>query len=371
MTFRQQVLFWCAGFLVVILTIYVLSSILLPFVAGMILAYMLDPLADRLERAGVSRLIATCVILVLFTALFVACIVVLAPLVGSQLLAFAERFPAYLQNLVKLFNAWSPDWLKSHIDKAMPGIQAGLSGFTGKAALWLAGFAKSIWSGSLALISFLSLFFVTPVVAFYMLYDWDRMVSTIDNWLPRDHADAIRAVSGDINTTMAGFLRGQGLVCLILAVFYAVGLSLIGLENGLLIGLGAGFLSFVPYIGSILGLVISGLVAVFQFWPEWPMVAATLAVFIAGQMLEGNVLSPKLVGGSVGLHPVWLMFALFAFGLLFGFVGLLIAVPAAAAIGVVVRFFLARYLESPLYLGKDGASGRSKPKQTRKRSGSR
>ncbi len=196
-----------------------------------------------------------------------------------------------------------------------------------------------------------TLLVVTPVVAFYLLVDWDRMVATVDGWLPLQHRETVRALARDINAAIAGFVRGQATVCIILGTFYAVGLSLVGLSFGALIGMSAGILSFIPYVGSLTGLLLSTGVAVAQFWPEWTWVVATVAIFAFGQFVEGNILSPKLVGRSVGLHPVWLMFALLAFGSLFGFVGLLLAVPLAAAIGVIARHGLRRYMASALYHG--------------------
>ena len=203
----------------------------------------------------------------------------------------------------------------------------------------------------IALLNLVSLLFVTPVVTFYMLRDWDRMVATVDSWLPLSQRDTIRVIARDIDSAIAGFIRGQAMVCLILGGFYAVGLSLIGLNFGVLIGLTAGMLSFIPFVGSITGLILSVGVAIVQFWPDWTWIAATLGVFAFGQFVEGNILSPKLVGASVGLHPVWLMFALLAFSSLFGFVGLLLAVPLAAAVGVIARYALGRYMDSPLYRG--------------------
>jgi predicted PurR-regulated permease PerM len=197
-----------------------------------------------------------------------------------------------------------------------------------------------------------SLLVVTPVVAFYLLLDWDRMIKKVDSWIPRDHVQTVRQIASDMDTTIAGFVRGQGSMCLILAIYYAVGLSLAGLNFGLLIGFATGMLSFIPYVGATLCLLIAGGVALVQFGADYVSIAIVLGVYFTGQFMEGNVLQPKLVGGSVGLHPVWLMFALFAFGAMFGFVGLLIAVPAAAAVGVLVRFALSRYLESDLYHGR-------------------
>ena len=209
-----------------------------------------------------------------------------------------------------------------------------------------------MWNGGQALLSVISLFVVTPVVAFYLLLEWDRMVAKIDGWLPRQHRDTVRQLAHEMDLAVAGFVRGQVSVCFLLGAFYAIGLAAVGLNFGLLIGIGAGLVSFIPYVGATLGLVVSLGVALVQFWPDWPMVAAVLAIFAVGQFLEGNVLQPKLVGNNVGLHPVWLMFALFAFGYLFGFVGMLIAVPAAAMIGVLIRFALSQYMASVLYTGE-------------------
>ncbi|MBL8581522.1 MAG: AI-2E family transporter, partial [Rhizobiaceae bacterium] len=211
---------------------------------------------------------------------------------------------------------------------------------------------QSIWDSGVALFNIAGLLVVTPVVAFYMLLDWDKMVAKVDGWVPRAHVDTVRQIATDINAATAGFVRGQGTLCLVLGCMYAFGLTVVGLKFGILIGLFAGLISFIPYIGSMLGLVVSIGVAVVQFWPDWKMVAAVGAVFVTGQFIEGNILQPRLVGKSVGLHPVWLMFALFAFGMLFGFVGLLIAVPAAAAVAVLIRFAISRYLASPLYTGE-------------------
>jgi predicted PurR-regulated permease PerM len=180
------------------------------------------------------------------------------------------------------------------------------------------------------------------------------MVATIDSWLPLDHREGLRRIAREINHALAGFLRGQSLVCLFLGLWYAIGLSLVGLDFGLLIGVIGGLLSFIPYVGSLSVLVLSLGVATVQGWPNWSLFLMTLGLVLFGQFLEGNVLSPKLVGQSIGLHPVWLMFALVAFGALFGFTGLLIAVPTSAAIGVLARHLLGLYLASSFYRGGRG-----------------
>ena len=230
-------------------------------------------------------------------------------------------------------------------------VQGSMTQFAGKAAEWILSVVKTLLSGGLALVNLVSLLVVTPIVTFYLLVDWDDMIEAVDRWVPREHLETVRALGREINAAMAGFIRGQGTVCLLLGVFYAVALSLAGLKFGLAIGLLAGALTFIPYAGALIGGVLAIGVALFQFWPDFWSIALVAAIFGLGQFLEGNFLSPKLVGKSVGLHPVWLMFALFAFGYAFGFVGLLLAVPLAAAAGVLVRFGIGQYLSSRLYLG--------------------
>jgi predicted PurR-regulated permease PerM len=281
----------------------------------------------------------------------VIAMIVLIPILATQLADFLAKMPEYLAELQTLITSFSPEWLERRFGLDASSLREGLSSLLNASVGFITTVFQSIWSSGVALFSIAGLFVVTPVVAFYMLLDWDRMVATVDSWVPRDHVETVRAIATDINAATAGFVRGQGTLCLILGIMYAVGLTLTGLNFGILIGLFAGLISFIPYVGSLVGLVLAVGVAFVQFWPDWIMVVAVACVFFIGQFIEGNILQPRLVGKSVGLHPVWLMFALFAFGALFGFVGLLIAVPAAAAVAVLVRFAIARYLESPLYRG--------------------
>lgn len=350
--FRRQIRFWIAAVVGLALFFYLFSSILLPFVAGMVLAYFLDPVADRLQRLGFSRVMATTVILIAFLIVLVLGLVILIPILASQLSDFITKLPEYLTELQTLITSYDPKWIEQRFGVNANSLREGLSSLLTTGFGFLSTVFQSIWSSGMALFSIASLFVVTPVVAFYMLLDWDRMVAKVDSWVPRDHVETVRELATQINVATAGFVRGQGTLCLILGLIYAVGLTLTGLKFGVLIGLFAGLISFIPYVGSLVGLVLSVGLAFVQFWPEWLMVVAVACVFIAGQFIEGNILQPRLVGKSVGLHPVWLMFALFASGALFGFVGLLIAVPAAAAVAVLVRFAISRYLESPLYKGQ-------------------
>ncbi|TYC63318.1 AI-2E family transporter [Rhodobacterales bacterium] len=356
MTLRRQVQFWLMSLAICCIFVYIFSSVLLPFVAGMAVAYLLDPVCDQLEKFGMGRMWATLTILLAFVLILVLFFVLLLPVLGNQLSLFLENFPELASKLQSLLSQHMPANLTQISGISQEDLQSSMSNLIGQGASFIGKLAQSIWSGGQALLSILSLFVVTPVVAFYLLLDWDRMVARIDSWLPRDHQDDIRELAREMDGAVAGFVRGQVSVCVILGSFYAVSLAMVGLNFGLLIGMGAGLVSFIPFVGASLGLIVSVGVAMVQFWPDWPWIAAVAAVFAVGQFLEGNILQPKLVGDSTGLHPVSLMFALFAFGYLFGFVGMLIAVPAAAMIGVLARFALRQYLASPFYKGTDGTS---------------
>lgn len=351
MTLQKQVLIWAISLAVLVFGLWLFSPILLPFIAGLVLAYFLDPVADALQRLGLSRLAAALLIVIVAILALVVTLVVLAPIVSDQVGRFASDLPGIIQALTQRFDELAPQWLKDALARSGADVRGSVSEFAGKAAEWMLSVLKTLLSGGLALVNLVSLLVVTPIVAFYLLVDWDDMIATIDGWVPREHVETVRALGRDINTAMAGFIRGQGTVCLALGFFYAMALSMAGLKFGLAIGLLAGALTFIPYAGALIGGVLAIGVALVQFWPELWSIALVGAIFAAGQFLEGNFLSPKLVGKSVGLHPVWLMFALFAFGYAFGFVGLLLAVPMAAAAGVLVRFGLRQYLSSRLYLG--------------------
>ncbi|SMD09282.1 AI-2E family transporter [Rhizobium sp. RU36D] len=348
---RRHILFWF-GFLVIFIGfLMVFSSVLLPFIAGMALAYFLDPVADRLERLGLSRLMATILILVTFILVFALSLIIIIPILATQLNDFFSHVPDYisqLQTFIANSNAaWLPQWLNGQ----EATIKENFSKYLSEGVGFIGTLFAQIWNSGKALVDIASLLVVTPVVAFYLLLDWDHMIAKVDNWIPRRHVHDIREIAGEMDRTIAGFVRGQGSLCIILGIYYAVGLSLIGLNFGLLIGFFTGMISFIPYIGSTVGLLLAAGVALVQFWPDYVQLIIVVVFFFSGQFIEGNILQPKLVGQSVGLHPVWLMFALFAFGAMFGFVGVLVAVPAAAAIGVLVRFALRRYLASDLYYG--------------------
>ena len=349
MTQRRHLTFWIVTLVVFVFLLWLLRDILLPFVAGIALAYLQTPLADRLERRGMNRAVAALLIVGGVVLTFVLVAVLLAPILVQQGAALVATIPAFVQRLQALTSDAGPAWLRAFLPEGDGGKAA--SDLVAQGINYLTALLRSLWAGGRALASFISVLVIMPVVTFYLICDWHKMVATLDGWVPPQYRDTVHRLVRDIDAAISGFLRGQSAVCLIAGCYYALALTLIGLKFGLLIGLGAGVLTFMPYVGALAGLLIGASVAVAQFWPQWGPIAAVVGVFLLGEFVEGNVLAPKLVGEHVGLHPVWLIFAMFTFGYLFGFVGLLIAVPLGAAIAVLLRFALRQYFASPLYTG--------------------
>jgi predicted PurR-regulated permease PerM len=349
MTQQRLMFFWIGALAFFIAALYLFRDVILPFAAGLILAYLLDPFVDRLEKWKLPRIAGTLLVIGLFVVSFVVMLILILPVLGGQLTAFALKIPEYVVKLQALLANHDIEWLKTYTNGQLPDVSKNLSEIVTKALNWLLTFLQGVVATGSALLSVFSLLVVTPVVTFYLLLDWDKMVKAIDGWVPERGKKDVRQIATDVDKALSGFIRGQSLVCLFLGLFYGIGLTLAGLNFGFLIGLITGLISFIPYVGSLTGLVLALGVAIVQFWPQWTSIALVLFIFVAGQFIEGNILSPKLVGQSVGLHPVWLMFALFAFGALFGFVGLLLAVPLAAIMGVLARYSLKRYLMSPYY----------------------
>ncbi len=348
---RAQRLALLVGVLVVAwFALQLFASILLPFVAAAGIAYFLDPLAARLVRVGVPRTLAA---LLLIIALIAACLLfalLLYPLILAQINILINRLPGYIQ-AVRTFANVAITHLQERlgpefVDQRLRDL---VGGQAGAMLAFLAGALSRVIGSSFAIFNVLTLMVVTPVVAFYLLRDWPRMVARIDTWLPRRYAETLRLQAREVDRILSAWLRGQALCCLILALFYASALSMVGLDLGLIVGLSAGLLSFIPYVGTITGAVTSIGFAFAQF-PTWWGVAMVAVVFVVGQLLEGYVIYPRFLGDRVELHAVWVIFALFAGGAAFGFLGVLLAVPVAAVIGVLSRFWLHRYLRSSLYL---------------------
>ncbi|MBR9652455.1 AI-2E family transporter [Thalassovita aquimarina] len=350
---RDQVKYWGIATAVFALVLWYLGDVLLPFVLGGAVAYFLDPVADRLERAGLSRAAATAVITLAAILIFVILVLLVLPTLIQQAVSLFNTVPDLFNDLRSFLTGRFPDLMdeNSTLYQSLASVGETIKSRGGE-------LLNTVLSSAMSIINMVALLVIVPVVAFYLLYDWDNMVARVDELLPRDHAPVIRSVAADIDKTLASFIRGMGTVSLILGTYYAVALMLVGLQFGLVVGFVAGALTFIPYVGAFVGGVLAIGLALFQFWGEWISIGLVAGIFVLGQVAEGNVLTPKLVGSSVGLHPVWLILALSVFGALFGFIGMLVAVPVAAAIGVVTRFLIREYKGSRLYRGHAGQAGK-------------
>lgn len=349
---RTQLKYWGIAAILFLLALWFLGDVILPFVMGGAIAYFLDPVADRLERMGCSRAIAVTIITLVAVLIFVILALQVVPTLVEQAVALFNVAPQLAHDLQTFLTERFPALVdeQSTIHKSLLAVGETIRERGGE-------LLNSVLTSAASLLNIAMLFVIVPVVAFYLLYDWDRMVAAIDDLLPRDHAPVVRELAGQIDNTLASFIRGMGTVCLILGTYYAVALMLVGLQFGLVVGAIAGLITFIPYVGALVGGALAIGLALFQFWGDWLSIGLVAGIFALGQVIEGNVLTPKLVGSSVGLHPVWLIFALAVFGALFGFVGMLVAVPVAAALGVLARFSITQYKTSRLYRGLDTDEG--------------
>jgi predicted PurR-regulated permease PerM len=348
----QRTRFWLAGMVAAVLVLWLFGGVMTPFVAGMAIAYLLDPLCDRLQRLGLARWAATAAVLLLFVLLAIVVLLIAVPVIINQINQLIAAFPDYYQRFTQLVRPIVNELREQISEASFSELEKSFTQYIGSAASWIGSIMGSLWQGGMAVIDILSIVFITPVVAFYLMRDWDRMIATIDGYVPQPQQETVRMLARQVDFTLSRFVRGQLLVSLSLGLFYAVTLSLAGLNFAFLVGVVSGVLSIIPYVGTLTGLVASVGIAMVQF-DDWVMWVVILGIFLLGQFLEGNFITPKLVGESVGLHPVWVMFALVAGASLFGFTGVLLAVPVAAVIGVLARFALGRYRDSTLYLGVD------------------
>ena len=346
---QQQLRYWGIAIVVLAVILWAVGDVLLPFVVGGAIAYLSDPIADRLERWHLSRVTATIVIALGALVVFTLISLLLIPTLVSQATDLFKLAPEIARNVQGFLTETFPSLQdeNSPVRRALLGLGEMIQSRAGE-------LINSVVTSALSVINVVVFIVVTPVVAVYLLLDWDRMIATIDDLLPRDHAPVIRQLASEIDTTLSAFVRGMGTVCLILGTYYAVALMIVGLNFGLVVGFIAGLITFIPYLGALIGGALAIGLALFQFWGDWPMIGVVVGIFVVGQMAEGNVLTPKLVGSSVGLHPVWLLLALSVFGGLFGFVGMLIAVPLAATLGVLARYGLGQYKGGKLYRGISG-----------------
>ncbi|MFO1104801.1 MAG: AI-2E family transporter [Amaricoccus sp.] len=343
---RQQWGIWGVACGLALVFLWLLAGVLLPFIAGAALAYMLDPLADRLERLGLGRITATSVIAVSLVLVFVLILLLVVPTLIAQSQSLTATVPDYIAQLTSFLGERFPGLFDEH--SALRRNLASAESMVRDGGITV---LNQVLVSSLKVVDFLVILVVTPVVAFYLLLDWDKMVIKVNGALPRAHAPTIRRLAREIDAVLAGFVRGQLSVCLILGTYYAIAMMVVGLPFGVLVGMVSGLIAFIPFVGSAIGLILAVGIALFTFWETPIWIFATAGLFLFGQFVEGNILSPWLIGKSVGLHPVTLILALSVFGALFGFAGLLIAVPVAAALGVLSRFAFEQYLASPLYSG--------------------
>lgn len=342
----ESVLFWVVVVAFVLLMMHYLQTTLLPFVLGGAIAYLLHPLTLRFERMGMGRTVSTLVALVLFVLVLMGLLTMLVPVASSQIAALTGIFPSYLKTAENFLEGLMQSQVGMSFE--LDGLAGTLRDNVGSAFDVVRAILLKLAAGSGTVVAFVSFLVITPIVAFFMLRDWPAIVSYLKDLIPRRQTHTVYDLVGRINDKLAAFLRGQGTVCLVLGAFYAIGLTLAGLEFGLIVGLFSGLVSFVPFIGALLGGAISIGLAIVQFG-SWEPVAVIAAIYAAGQFLEGNVLTPKLVGDQLGLHPVWVIFALMAGGALFGFLGVLLALPATAVISVLVSFAIERYKQSSYY----------------------
>jgi predicted PurR-regulated permease PerM len=348
---QKQVLFWLSFAVLLALAILALQKILLPFVAGVVLAYALNPVADGIERIGIGRTLASLVLVLFLVIVFVLAVVFLVPILVDQARQIAAALPGDLQEIRPKLQEWVHQKFGPRVDVLSGFVDAAIRQFSDNWTGLAGTLAKRIWDQGWALIDFLSILFITPIVVFYLLVDWPVMLRRLTEWLPREHEHTILRVVGQMDQAISAFIRGQGLICLVLGTLYTVGLSLIGLPYGILIGIVTGVLTFIPVVGTVVGLVTASLVALLHGGGELMIVLKVVGIFALGQAIDSGFLSPRIVGPKAGLHPVGLIFSLFVFSYLFGFVGVLVAVPMAAAVAVLIRFALELYLGSKIYKG--------------------
>ncbi len=341
-----QFRYWGIAAVIFLLVLWFLGDVLMPFLIGGAIAYFLDPVADKLETWGFRRIWATVAITIMALLVFIAMVLLIMPSLVSQAAQLINTAPEIFGRLRDYLIETFPEIVDqdSAIRQSIDQLGNTVKERGGE-------LLNAVFSSAMGVFNVVLLIVIVPVVTFYLLWDWDRMVAAIDDLLPRDHAAVIRDLAGQIDATLAGFIRGQGTVCLILGSFYALALMLIGLQFGLIVGAIAGLLTFIPYVGALVGGALAIGLGMFQFWGEWWLLGGVVVIFVFGQFVEGNILTPNLVGSSIGLHPVWLIFALSAFGTIFGFVGMLVAVPVAAALGVLARYLVDRYKDGRLYKG--------------------
>ncbi|WP_045835096.1 AI-2E family transporter [Hyphomicrobium sp. 99] len=361
MHFERHALFWTATALLFAYIVQLIAPALVPFVIGLAFAYFLNPIVDTMGRAGIPRWISAIFLLAATACVITLVLVFVVPILVQQAAGLVEAAPREIARLKDVIETLARDHLGIRYPQAEAAVRSALDSFTSSVPSLMGTFAQELWKQGTAAVNFFTVVLITPVVFFYVVVDWPKMMAKIDSWLPRQEADQIRGLAIEIDSRISAFIRGQGVVCILLALFYAITLSLAGLDYGLLVGSLTGLAAFIPIFGWSLGALTAMIIAFVQYWPDFTHILIIAGIMLAGQALESGILSPYVIGSEVGLHPVWVIFALLTFSYLFGFLGLLVAVPVSAAIGVLVRFALRSYLESSVYQGEVELTLKDKP----------
>lgn len=349
----RQIWLWLSIAVFFCAALYFLEGILMPFFTGLLVAYAMNPAVRTFEKWGISRDLGSGFMIISFFFLIGLLLFIAIPFIQAELLHLATRVPQYGERLMVVLKPILEDvshYIEPH-DMKLEHLRTFASTYLGEVVTWGIKLVAKILTNSLALANLLSLVVITPIVAFYCLRDWNLILKTIDRWFPRPYEPILRQLFTDINATIGGFAKGQALVCLMVGIYYAIALTLVGLDFGAVVGILIGVMAFIPYIGAFVGCVLSIGIALAQF-TDWLSVGIVAGIFIIGQALEAYLFIPYFVGNRIGLHPVWVLFALLAGGLLYGFLGILFALPVGAAIGVLVRYLRDFYFKSPYYLGK-------------------
>ena len=342
--FKNGILF----ILILFILIWCFAGAIYPYILGAVIAYAFDPLVDKLESFGISRIIGTILICLFFLICFFLGVIFILPVIFQQLLEFFKSTPEYILSLKKVLSGFFPSFdIQESIFSGSLGDFAKIINSKGVM------FVEKLIASSLQIVNTIANLFIVVVVAFYLLLDWNKLIENTSNLIPRRYVSEVNQIAHDIDQKLASFLRGQLLVCTTLSFYYSIALLILGLQYGLLIGVFAGIISFIPFIGSVVGCGLAVLLAIFQFWDNPVMILIVTLVFGFGQLLEGNILTPWLVGRNIGLHPVLLLFSISIFSFWFGITGLLIAVPMAAILGVIIKFSLNSYKETDFYNNSD------------------
>lgn len=345
---KTQMTFWAAATALFLVFIWMFKAVLTPFVLGIVIAYLLNPLVKRFSTKGIKRTTSTIIILLVFFVLIAAIIVLVAPIIAKESADLIEAAPSLLDKFFLLIQPYT-EWFQANVGEGyITDAKTFMKENVSKILSVSGGIAGGIAAGGQAVVGTLTTLVLTPLVAFYMMKEWPAITDWVESLIPRDKEKMVQGLITQIDRKLAGFIRGQLMVAFFLGIIYAVALTIAGLNYGFLIGIIAGVLSIIPLVGSTIGLLVSVAIAWFQAG-ELNYVLIIAAIFFVGQLVEGNILSPKLLGDSVGLHPLWILFALMAGGSLFGILGMLIAVPVAAVVGVLLSFAIMQYKSSSLY----------------------